>query len=66
MLFRQQEMHRRGLRVGRGEVCLLRRDRLQSGSQLLSLYPPTTYASPAVDCLVRLLAFLRSIGRIRR
>ena len=38
----------------------------QSGSQLSSLYPPITYASPAADCLVRLLAFLRRTGCIRR
>ena len=27
-----------------------------------SLYPPTTYTSPAADCLLRLLAFFRRTG----
>ena len=32
------------------------------GSKLSSLYPATRYASPAVDCVVPLLAFLRRTG----
>ena len=37
-----------------------------SGSQSSSRYPPTTYASPAVVCLVQLVTFLRRTGCIRR
>ena len=33
-----------------------------AGSHPSSLYPPTTYTSPVVDCLLRLLAFLRRTG----
>ena len=35
-----------------------------TGSHPSSLYPPTTYTSPVVDCLVRLQAFFRRTGCI--
>ena len=33
-----------------------------AGSHPSSLYQPTTYTSPVVDCLLRLLAFLWRTG----
>ena len=33
-----------------------------AGSHPSSLYPPTTYTSPVVDYLLRLLALLRCTG----